>query len=168
MFKPTSRACPPICILELVDVAGTPSKSCASWDRRVDGRPGSALYEAFEEALWRRTFADEMPRRSLRSFLSLCGQRAVCRASRRSSPTRILRGSTIARRRTLHETRDDIVAPGRGRCPWRRFAVAVWRPVGLAVGRDPCGHVFARPCREVGGCWTGFSAAGLCLLRATA
>ncbi|MSO56376.1 MAG: penicillin acylase family protein [Acidobacteria bacterium] len=32
-----------------------------SWDRRVDDRPVAALYEAFEEALWRRTFADEMP-----------------------------------------------------------------------------------------------------------
>ena len=30
------------------------------WDRRVDDRPLSATYEAFEEALWRRTFADEM------------------------------------------------------------------------------------------------------------
>ena len=31
------------------------------WDRRVDARPVAAFYEAFEEALWRRTFADEMP-----------------------------------------------------------------------------------------------------------
>jgi penicillin amidase len=31
-----------------------------TWDRRVDDRPVAALYEAFEEALWRRTFADEM------------------------------------------------------------------------------------------------------------
>jgi penicillin amidase len=31
------------------------------WDRRVDRRPASALFEAFEEAMWRRTFADEMP-----------------------------------------------------------------------------------------------------------
>jgi penicillin G amidase len=31
------------------------------WDRRVDARPVSALYEAFEEALWRRTFADDIP-----------------------------------------------------------------------------------------------------------
>lgn len=31
-----------------------------TWDRRVDGRPSSLVYEAFEEALWRRTFADEM------------------------------------------------------------------------------------------------------------
>jgi penicillin amidase len=30
------------------------------WDRRVDGRPVAALYQAFEDALWRRTFADEM------------------------------------------------------------------------------------------------------------
>ncbi len=32
-----------------------------AWDRRVDDRPVATLYEAFEEALWRRTFADEMP-----------------------------------------------------------------------------------------------------------
>ena len=32
-----------------------------AWDRRVDDRPVAALYEAFEQALWRRTFADEMP-----------------------------------------------------------------------------------------------------------
>ena len=31
------------------------------WNRRVDARPVAAFYEAFEEALWRRTFADEMP-----------------------------------------------------------------------------------------------------------
>jgi penicillin amidase len=30
------------------------------WDRKVDGRPIVALYQAFEDALWRRTFADEM------------------------------------------------------------------------------------------------------------
>ena len=32
-----------------------------TWNRRVDERPESTLYQAFEEALWRRTFADEMP-----------------------------------------------------------------------------------------------------------
>jgi len=31
-----------------------------AWDRRVDDRPVAALYEAFEAALWRRTFDDEM------------------------------------------------------------------------------------------------------------
>jgi penicillin amidase len=31
-----------------------------TWDRRVDHRPVSLLYAAFEEALWRRTFVDEM------------------------------------------------------------------------------------------------------------
>ena len=30
------------------------------WDRRVDARPIVALYEAFEDAIWRRTFVDEM------------------------------------------------------------------------------------------------------------
>jgi penicillin G amidase len=31
-----------------------------AWDRKVDGRPVVALYQVFEDALWRRTFADEM------------------------------------------------------------------------------------------------------------
>jgi penicillin amidase len=31
-----------------------------AWDRRVDARPVVALFQAFEDALWRRTFADEM------------------------------------------------------------------------------------------------------------
>jgi penicillin amidase len=35
-------------------------KELRTWDRRVDSRPVSLVYEAFEEALWRRTFADEM------------------------------------------------------------------------------------------------------------
>lgn len=32
-----------------------------AWDRRVDGRPVSLLFQAFEAALWTRTFADEFP-----------------------------------------------------------------------------------------------------------
>ena len=32
----------------------------AKWDRVVDSRPVVSLYEAFEDALWRRTFVDEM------------------------------------------------------------------------------------------------------------
>jgi penicillin amidase len=30
------------------------------WDRQVDGQPVAALFQAFEQALWRRTFADEL------------------------------------------------------------------------------------------------------------
>ena len=36
-------------------------QALATWDRVVDERPVAALFEAFEDALWRRTFADEMP-----------------------------------------------------------------------------------------------------------
>jgi penicillin amidase len=36
-------------------------KELRTWDRRVDHRPVVMLFEAFEQALWRRTFADEMP-----------------------------------------------------------------------------------------------------------
>lgn len=32
----------------------------AAWDHVVDARPVVSLYEAFEDALWRRTFVDEM------------------------------------------------------------------------------------------------------------
>lgn len=32
----------------------------ANWDRVVDARPVVTLYEAFEDAMWRRTFADEL------------------------------------------------------------------------------------------------------------
>jgi penicillin amidase len=38
------------------------------WDRQVDGRPVVALYEAFVRALWRRTFADEMPPEVFQEF----------------------------------------------------------------------------------------------------
>jgi penicillin amidase len=31
-----------------------------AWDRQIDGRPIVTLYQLFEDALWRRTFADEM------------------------------------------------------------------------------------------------------------
>jgi penicillin G amidase len=39
------------------------------WDRKVDGRPVAALYQAFERALWRRTFADEMDGRLFQQFV---------------------------------------------------------------------------------------------------
>jgi penicillin amidase len=32
----------------------------AAWDAVIDGRPVVTLYEAFEDAVWRRTFVDEM------------------------------------------------------------------------------------------------------------
>lgn len=35
-------------------------KELKGWDRRVDARPTSAFFEVFEEAMWRRTFRDEM------------------------------------------------------------------------------------------------------------
>ncbi len=46
-------------MLKSIDVPDA-IKELRTWDRRVDGRAASLLYEAFEEALWRRTFADDM------------------------------------------------------------------------------------------------------------
>jgi penicillin amidase len=48
------------------------------WDRRVDQRPVVTLYQAFERALWRRTFADEMPEALFQQFLEYgLGERFV-------------------------------------------------------------------------------------------
>jgi penicillin G amidase len=43
------------------------------WDRRVDGRPVVTLYQAFEDALWRRTFVDEMDEPLFRRFVEVAG-----------------------------------------------------------------------------------------------
>jgi penicillin amidase len=44
-----------------------------TWDRRVDERGVSLLYAAFEEALWRRTFADDMPAPLFERFYRYAG-----------------------------------------------------------------------------------------------
>jgi penicillin amidase len=43
------------------------------WNRQVDGRPVVALYQAFEDALWRRTFFDEMDEPLFRRFYEVAG-----------------------------------------------------------------------------------------------
>ncbi len=83
-------------------------KELRMWDRRVDQRPLSLVYEAFEAALWRRTFADEMSAPLYDRFYRyagrerLAGLHAVISDARspwfddRSTPS-------------VTETRDDIV-----------------------------------------------------------
>ncbi|MCC7240673.1 MAG: penicillin acylase family protein [Acidobacteria bacterium] len=45
----------------------------AGWDQVVDGRPVVTLYEAFEDAVWRRTFVDEMDEPLFRRFYEWAG-----------------------------------------------------------------------------------------------
>lgn len=45
----------------------------AKWDRVVDARPEVSLYEAFEDALWRRTFVDEMDESLFLAFYEWAG-----------------------------------------------------------------------------------------------
>jgi penicillin amidase len=45
----------------------------AAWDRIVDGRPIVTLYQAFEDALWRRTFSDDMDEPLFRAFYEWAG-----------------------------------------------------------------------------------------------
>lgn len=44
-----------------------------AWDRRLDARPVAALYVAFEDAIWRRTFADEMGQELFDKFYEWAG-----------------------------------------------------------------------------------------------
>jgi penicillin amidase len=44
-----------------------------SWDRRVDARPVVVLYQSFEDALWRRTFVDEMGQELFDTFYEWAG-----------------------------------------------------------------------------------------------
>jgi penicillin amidase len=45
----------------------------AKWDRVVDARPEVSLYEAFEDALWRRAFVDEMAELLFTQFYEWAG-----------------------------------------------------------------------------------------------
>lgn len=45
----------------------------AAWDQVVDARPVVTLYQAFEDALWRRTFVDEMDEPLFRVFYQWAG-----------------------------------------------------------------------------------------------
>ena len=83
-------------------------KELRTWDRRVDHRPESLVYEAFEEALWRRTFADDMSAGLYDRFYQyagnerLAGLQAVINDPR--SPWFDDRATP-----NVTETRDDIV-----------------------------------------------------------
>jgi penicillin amidase len=94
-------------ILDVIDVPDS-IKELRTWDRRVDERPASLLYTAFEEALWRRTFADDMSAPLFERFYQYAGNErfaglhAVITEPR--SPWFDVRSTP-----NLVETRDDIV-----------------------------------------------------------
>ncbi len=80
----------------------------AQWDRVVDARPVVSLYEAFEDALWRRTFIDEMDEQLFLAFYEWAGAERfaglhVVLADRQSRWFDDL--TTVDRR----ETRDEIM-----------------------------------------------------------
>jgi penicillin G amidase len=43
------------------------------WNRQIDGSDTAALFEAFEDRLWRRTFGDELPEALFRRFYRWAG-----------------------------------------------------------------------------------------------
>jgi hypothetical protein len=71
----------------------------------VDLSPVSLVYEAFEAALWRRTFADEMSEPLIRALLPLRREGAARRTARshRESPIALVRRPI---HRDVVETRD--------------------------------------------------------------
>jgi penicillin G amidase len=94
----------------ILDAVGSalPIEELRSWDRRVDDRPVVLLYEAFEEALWRRTFADEMPVELFERFYRYAGNERFAGLhgiiTDAGSPWFDDRATSEVR-----ETRDDIV-----------------------------------------------------------
>ncbi len=48
-----------------------------AWNRVVDGSEAAAVFEAFEDRLWRRTFSDELPDDVFRSFYQWAGMERV-------------------------------------------------------------------------------------------
>ena len=101
---------------------------------------------------------------ALRSFLSLRGQRAFCRASRDHHRRWTHRGSTIGDRRCRRNARAtspaeaaDAVSSLRARFGDR----SNWRWTEIHAVK------FSHPLAGVDGCLTGSSAAARCLLRAT-
>ena len=83
-------------------------KELRTWDRRVDHRPVSLLYAAFEEALWRRTFVDEMSASLYDRFYRYAGRERVAGLHAVISDPR---SPWFDDRSTPNviETRDDIV-----------------------------------------------------------
>jgi penicillin amidase len=83
-------------------------KELRTWDRRVDDRPVSLLFAAFEEALWRRTFADEMSAPLYDRFYRYAGRERVAGLHAVISDPR---SPWFDDRSTpnVTETRDDIV-----------------------------------------------------------
>ena len=132
-----------------------------SWDRKVDERPTSLVYEAFEEALWRRTFADEMPSALYDRFYRyaanerFAGLHSIIDDA--DSPWFDDRGTSEVR-----ETRDDVVnlRASRGDA-CRRCGPA------LETGRNG-GGTRSTPSRfhmcwlEAEDCWSGSSAGVPC------
>ncbi len=121
----------------------------SQWDRIVDARPVVTLYQAFEDALWRRTFADEMEEPLFRAFYDWAG------SDRPSGLYAVIDDpqsrwfddiGTVERR----ETRDDIFvlaaedAAGRLRGDYGSEADQAWDRVHAARFRHPIGNA-SRP-----------------------
>lgn len=85
-----------------------PIEDLRRWDCRVDDRPVVLLYEAFEEALWRRTFADEMPAEFFERFYRYAGNE---RFAGLHAIITVADSQWFDDRRTsdTRETRDEIV-----------------------------------------------------------
>lgn len=79
----------------------------AKWDRVVDARPVVSLYQAFEDALWRRTFVDEMDEPLFSRFYEWAGAEkpAGLYAVIEDRQSRWFDDITTVEKR---ETRDDI------------------------------------------------------------
>ena len=163
-FRPTSRVPRPTgCSSRRVATESV--NALRTWDRRVDERPVAMLFEALEEALWRRTFADEMPQPLYDQFYRYAANERFAGFTS-SSPSRTHHGSTI-------DPRPDVIET-RARCHRARRPKTRWQ--GCESFGDRCTgggtrftrSTFSHPLAVAAACSTGSSAAGRFRSRATA
>jgi penicillin amidase len=116
------------------------------WDRIVDARPVVSLYEAFEDALWRRTFVDEMDVTLFEKFYEWAGAEkpAGLFAVIGDQQSRWFDDITTVEKR---ETRDDIFllairdADEKLQNEWGRESRRGWDRVHAARFSHPLGNV---------------------------
>ncbi len=94
-------------ILKAIDLPES-LQELRAWDRRVDHRSVALLYAAFEEALWRRTFADEMPAPLYDRFYRYAGRERVAGLHAVISDPRSPWFDDRSTR-NVTETRDDVI-----------------------------------------------------------
>ena len=134
-------------------------KELRTWDRRVDDRPVSLAVRSVRGSAVAADVCRRDVRAAVRSLLSIRRQRAVRRTARRHHRSANRPGSTIAPRRDVVETRDDIVRQAAADAV-SALARAVRRAGRRGDGTRPTPSSSRIRCRAAGGVLDWFFSRG--------